>query len=135
MRYASYLASLEKFGINLGLERITYLLKKLGDPHLKFKSIHIAGTNGKGSTAAMTASILKEAGYKVGLYTSPHLFDYRERININGKDISKSDFGSGLELIKKTSNKLANKPTNKPTVFEALTAVAFWYFAKKKVDY
>lgn len=131
MRYANYLASLEKFGINLGQERITYLLKKLGDPHLKFKSIHIAGTNGKGSTAAMTASILKEAGYKVGLYTSPHLFDYRERIKINGKDISRSDLESGLELIKKISDEL----TDKPTIFEALTALAFDWFAKKKIDY
>ena len=91
MPHTDYLASLEKFGMNLGLDRITYLLDKLGDPHLKFKSIHIAGTNGKGSTAAMIASILKEAGYKVGLYTSPHLFDYAERISINGKNISKND--------------------------------------------
>ncbi|MFH1361811.1 MAG: bifunctional folylpolyglutamate synthase/dihydrofolate synthase, partial [bacterium] len=64
MKY-SYLNSLQKFGMNLGLERITYLLEKLNNPHLKFKSIHIAGTNGKGSTAVMISSILKEAGYKV----------------------------------------------------------------------
>lgn len=149
-----YLQSLEKFGIHLGLERITYLLNKLGDPHLKFKSIHIAGTNGKGSTAAMIASILKEAGYKVGLYTSPHLLDYRERIKINGKDISEEDFNKGLELVKNIAcwtksptyaGDEESVPSNcvggtlsaakhQPTVFEALTAVAFWYFAKKKVD-
>ncbi len=131
----NYLQSLEKFGINLGLERITYLLNKLGSPHLKFKSIHIAGTNGKGSTAAMIASILKEAGYKVGLYTSPHLFDYRERIKINGKNISRGDFSAGLKLVQKRSNDLTTQPPNNLTVFEVLTAVAFWYFAKRKVDY
>jgi dihydrofolate synthase/folylpolyglutamate synthase len=130
-----YLESLEKFGMNLGLDRITYLLDKLDDPHLKFRSIHIAGTNGKGSTAAMTASILKEAGYKVGLYTSPHLFDYRERIKVNGKDISLRDFSAGLRLVKKLSNHPTTQPPINPTVFEALTAVAFWYFAKKKIDY
>jgi dihydrofolate synthase/folylpolyglutamate synthase len=142
----AYLQSLEKFGINLGLDRITYLLDKLGNPHQKFKSIHVAGTNGKGSTAAMIASILKEAGYKVGLYTSPHLFDFRERIKINGKDISKKEFDEGLKLIKimsrisGSSDRLVPDPRftgspAQPTIFEALTAVAFWYFAKKKVDY
>ncbi|KPJ67193.1 hypothetical protein AMJ44_07340 [candidate division WOR-1 bacterium DG_54_3] len=138
MRYTQYLTSLEKFGINLGLERISYLLEKLGNPHLKFKSIHIAGTNGKGSTAAMAASILKEAGYKVGLYTSPHLFDYTERIKINGKDISKHDFMEGLRRVKKAAEEMRRQKRARkenPTVFEALTAVAFWYFAKKKIDY
>lgn len=126
-----YLSSLEKFGINLGLERIEFLLNKLGNPQLKFKSIHVAGTNGKGSTCAMIASILKEAGYKVGLYTSPHLFDYRERIKIDGRDISPKDFQQGLARIRRISRELKEKPT----VFEVLTAVAFWYFAKRKVDY
>lgn len=126
-----YLSSLEKFGINLGLERIRFLLEKLDNPHLKFQSIHIAGTNGKGSTAAMIASILREAGYKVGLYTSPHLFDYTERIKVNGEDISRKEFNLGLKGIRKKAKGL----TTPPTVFEVLTAVAFWYFAKRKVDY
>ncbi len=126
--------SLEKFGINLGLDRIIYLLDKLGNPHQKFKSIHIAGTNGKGSTAAMLASILKEAGYKVGLYTSPHLFDYRERIKINGKDISKKDFQEGSRRVKKVAKGMRGR-RGQPTIFEVLTAVAFWHFAKKRVDY
>ena len=132
-----YLDSLQKFGINLGLERITYLLEKLGNPHLKFKSIHVAGTNGKGSTCAMTASILKEAGYKVGLYTSPHLFDYTERIKINGKDISRQELKEGIRRIKKEAEAIRrdNKEIGQPTIFEVLTAVAFWYFAKKKMDY
>lgn len=144
-----HLQSLEKLGINLGLDRITYLLEKLKNPHLKFKSIHIAGTNGKGSTAAMIASILKEGGYKVGLYTSPHLFDFRERIKINGKDISKRDFEKGISLIQHIQG-VPSPPgrggrpkrrrvrvgvNTQPTIFEALTAVAFWHFARKDVDY
>src|SRR3989339_344106 len=96
-----YLASLEKFGIKPGLERISYLLEHLANPQLKFKSIHIAGTNGKGSTAAITASILQTAGYKVGLYTSPHLVLVNERIKVNGKDIANNDLEKGLETIKK----------------------------------
>jgi len=149
MKYP-YLDSLEKFGMNLGLERISYLLEKLGNPHLKFKSIHVAGTNGKGSTCAMAASILKEAGYKVGLYTSPHLFDYTERIKVNGKDIARKEFRQGLSLVKqlagepeteslgslsKKEPRIHSQVPCEPTVFEVLTALAFWYFAKKKVDY
>jgi len=126
-----YLEALEKFGMNLGLDRITYLLARLGDPHLKLRSIHIAGTNGKGSTAVMISSMLKEAGYRVGLYTSPHLFDYRERIKVNGRDISRKDLEAGLEKVRKISGRMKSKPT----VFEALTAAAFWYFARKQVDY
>jgi dihydrofolate synthase / folylpolyglutamate synthase len=123
-----YLASLEKFGINLGLERIERLLDRLDNPQRKLKVIHVAGTNGKGSTCAMIASILKEAGYQVGLYTSPHLLKYNERIKVNGRDISDRDFSAGLKLIEKLS-------AEPPTVFEALTALAFWYFAGQKVDY
>lgn len=126
-----YLASLEKFGINLGLERITELLKLLGDPQLKLKVIHVTGTNGKGSTCAMIASILKEAGYSVGLYTSPHLVKLNERFKINGRDIGNPDLAAGVKAVRLAADKL----TEKPTVFEVLTAVAFWYFAKKKVDY
>jgi dihydrofolate synthase/folylpolyglutamate synthase len=128
-----YLESLEKFGINLGLDRIKVLLERLGNPHQKFKSIHVAGTNGKGSTCAMLASILKEAGYKVGLYTSPHLFDYRERIKINGKDIPKREFTRIIERIRKRIRSRNREET--PTVFEVLTAAAFTYFAEQKVEY
>lgn len=132
-----YLASLEKYGMNLGLKRIKSILAKLDNPQNKFQSIHIAGTNGKGSTAVMIASILKEAGYKVGLYTSPHFFDYTERIKINGQNIPQSQFKAGLKAIKN----IVKNPTLKcgeskqPTVFEVLTALAFWYFAQEKVDY
>src|SRR3989338_1534098 len=97
----AYLSPLEKFGMNLGLERIDELLEKLGNHQLKFKSIHVAGTNGKGSTCAIIASILKAADYKVGLYTSPHLLSYTERIKINGKDISQKEFEKELERIRR----------------------------------
>ena len=86
------LTSQGKFKINLGLERISAILELLGNPQDKLKCIHVAGTNGKGSVCAILAEILKEAGFKTGLYTSPHIFDYTERIKINGKDISQNDF-------------------------------------------
>ena len=80
----SYLFDLEKFGIKLGLENITRFLDRIGNPHNRFPAIHVAGTNGKGSTAAILEALLTSAGFKVGLYTSPHLVDFRERIR-NGK--------------------------------------------------
>ncbi|MFA5114304.1 MAG: folylpolyglutamate synthase/dihydrofolate synthase family protein [Candidatus Margulisiibacteriota bacterium] len=126
-----YLAALEKFGINLGLERIERLLDRLDNPQRTLKTIHVAGTNGKGSTCAMIASILQAAGHKVGLYTSPHLIKYNERIKVNGKDIPGKDFKKGLSLVEQAEEGMGERPT----VFEALTALAFWYFAQEKVDY
>jgi len=111
------------FSVKLGLERIEDLMSKLGKP--KFKAIHIAGTNGKGSVAAMLAQILREDGKTVGLYTSPHLVDFRERIRINGRLIPKEDV---VSLVKKI------KPLVKEhTFFEIITAMAFLYF--KDVDF
>jgi len=104
------------------------LASHLNNPEIKFKSIHVGGTNGKGSTSHMLASILQESGYTVGLYTSPHLKDFRERIKINGKEISKQ-FVMGF--IRR------NKPyfeTNSLSFFEMTVGMAFEYFAKKKVD-
>ncbi|MDI6731949.1 MAG: folylpolyglutamate synthase/dihydrofolate synthase family protein [Candidatus Margulisbacteria bacterium] len=147
MNYLSYLFTLEKFGINLGLHRISHLLKRLNNPQDQFQSIHIAGTNGKGSTAAMLASILAEAGYKVGLYTSPHFLEYNERIKINGENISDKDLEEGIRKVKKAVEEMRGRGPVKaregrrgqraeqPTVFEVLTAAAFWYFAKHKIDY
>ena len=100
----------------------------LKDPHKKFKSIHIAGTNGKGSTAHMLASILQEAGLKTGLYTSPHLKDFRERIKINGKMISQNQV---IEFVKK--NKTEFEKINM-SFFEYTVAMAFDYFAESQVD-
>ena len=127
-----FLYSLEKFGIKLGLESISNLLVLLNDPHQKFKSIHIAGTNGKGSTAAMIASILQCAGYKTALYTSPHLQDFRERIRINGVMIPEEDVIELTELIR---NRIYNHSELSLTFFEFTTAMAFLYFAREKVDF
>ena len=107
---------------------ITKACEILKNPHLKFKSVHIAGTNGKGSTAHMIASILYESKYKVGLYTSPHLKDFRERIKINGVEISKNYV---INFIKKNLSVFEHV---KMSFFEMTVALAFDYFAKKKVD-
>lgn len=110
------------------LHNIKKLSKHLNSPENKFKSIHVAGTNGKGSTSHMIASILQEAGYKVGLYTSPHLKDFRERIRINGKKASKQFV---IQFVKKHKAFLEGE---KLSFFEMTVAMAFDYFAKKKVD-
>lgn len=118
------LTSQGKFKINLGLERISNVLEKLGNPQDKLKCIHVAGTNGKGSVCAIIASVLQNAGMKAGLYTSPHIFEYTERIKINGVDISKEDFAKYVEEV----------CTDDLTEFEVLTAVMFKYFADNDVD-
>ena len=122
----NYLEDLNSFGIKPGLERITLLAKELSNPQNCFESIHVAGTNGKGSTCAMLAEIFLQAGYKVGLFTSPHLESYCERIKINGENISEGEFAEIIELIK-----FFKVPA---TQFEVLTAAAFAYFAKENVD-
>lgn len=118
------LTSQGKFKIKLGLERISKVLEKLGNPQDKLKCIHVAGTNGKGSVCAIIASVLQNAGMKVGLYTSPHIFEYTERIKINGIDISKEDFAKYIETVCSVDL----------TEFEVLTAVMFKYFADNDVD-
>ncbi|MEQ3666181.1 MULTISPECIES: bifunctional folylpolyglutamate synthase/dihydrofolate synthase [unclassified Olleya] len=110
------------------LTNTIYLAKHLKNPQHKFKSIHVAGTNGKGSSSHMLASILQEAGYKVGLYTSPHLKDFRERIKINGKVVSKPFV---IGFIKRNKTFL---DANKLSFFEMTVGMAFDYFAKQKVD-
>lgn len=115
---------------NFDLDRMRSLLKKLGNPHEQFRSIHVAGTKGKGSTCAMISAMLQANGYKVGLYTSPHLNDIRERIQINGEMISQADFARLVKLVEPIVQK--QKPT--PTYFDVLTAVAFKYFAEQKVE-
>ncbi len=104
------------------------LCKALDDPHKKFKSIHIAGTNGNGSTSHMLAAILQQAGYKTGLYTSPHLKDFRERIKINGEMISEAFVVDFVQRTKKISEQI------EPSFFELTVAMAFDYFEKQKVD-
>ena len=124
------LCSQGKFYINLGLDRIGKLLNLIDNPQDKIKTIHIAGTNGKGSVCAMLNSILISAGYKVGLYTSPHLVNYTERIKINGNEISQNDFGKYIFDI----CKIADDNEIDLTEFEILTASAFKYFADNNVD-
>lgn len=128
----AYLERLTDFGIKLGLDKIRNILSLLGDPHKKYPSILIAGTNGKGSVACFVANTLKQAGYKVGLYTSPHLVRVEERIQINGKPISARIFNN---LCIEIMNLCVKLPVEmQPTYFEALTAMAFEYFAREKID-
>jgi dihydrofolate synthase/folylpolyglutamate synthase len=136
LRFLATLSDYERLRIvrynaqNFDLDRMRSLLKKLGNPHDQFRSVHIAGTKGKGSTCTMIAAMVQANGYKVGLYTSPHLLDIRERIQINGEMISQADFGRLIKLVEPIV--LRAKPT--PTYFDVLTAVAFKYFAEQKVD-
>lgn len=124
------LTSQGKFYINLGLDRISQVLDLLDNPQDKLKCIHVAGTNGKGSVCAIISTILSDAGIKTGLYTSPHIFNYTERIKINGVNISKEDFAN---YVFKICN-LADKNNIHLTEFEILTAVMFKYFADNAVD-
>jgi dihydrofolate synthase/folylpolyglutamate synthase len=121
--------SLKQFSVKLGLENITNLLNHLGNPHKELKTIHVAGSNGKGSTCSFLASILMEYGYKVGLYTSPHLVRFNERIRINGIEINDEDIIEFLDSNKSYIDKYS------PTFFEITTALAFNYFAENKVDF
>jgi len=127
----NYLYGLQKYGIKLGLENIKKLMDILNEPHKSFRSIHIAGTNGKGSTATMIASILKENGFMVGLYSSPHLVSFTERIRINDQPISESEV---IELASIIRERIAQKDI-KPTFFEFTTAMAFYYFAVKNIEW
>jgi len=129
------LTSQSEFSIKLGLQNIERLLAKLAHPQKQFPLIHIAGTNGKGSVASTMVSVLQFSGYKTGLYTSPHLVDFRERIQINQQLISKSDVLRGLQLIYRLIEKEQEKAKDFiPTYFEIVTALALDYFSRKKVD-
>lgn len=127
----NYLYDLQKHGIKLGLSNIERLTDILGKPQNSFRSVHIAGTNGKGSTTTMIASILRTSGWKVGMFTSPHLKSFTERIRVNGIPISESDV---VSLTHKIRESFAGTDLN-PTFFEVVTALAFYYFALNKVDW
>jgi dihydrofolate synthase/folylpolyglutamate synthase len=150
INYELDMTPLKDKGVSSGftLKRIQYLLELLGSPHKGFKCIHIAGTNGKGSSAVFTANILKQAGYKVGLYTSPHLNSCRERIRILSLDVEREDGGifSGsikqeevynlIEEIRPHIEKVKNTHgLGMLSYFEVLTALAFYYFRQENVDY
>ncbi len=131
----NYIKKVGNFGSNYGLERTERLLEILGNPHKKLNVIHIAGTNGKGSTTSMIASILIEEGFNVGMYTSPFLEEFEERIQINRQNIKKNDLANYMDYIKKAVDKVIEEGYNHPTEFEIITCLMFKYFYDKKVDY
>lgn len=130
-----YINDQEKFGSNLRLDTIRKLLELLGNPHKDLKYIHIAGTNGKGSTSSYVATMLEEAGYKVGLFTSPYLERFNERIAINGADIPNERLAEITERVKDRIQIMIQEEYEHPTTFEIITAIGFVYFKEEKVDY
>lgn len=136
MNYAealNYVHSLLQFGIHPGMERINALLEKLDNPQDKLEFIHVAGTNGKGSTCTMLSEICIAAGYKTGLFTSPYVLDFRERLQINGEMIAEEDFAELMNRIRPIVTELSEQNLQ-PTEFEVITAAAFLYFAEQKCD-
>jgi len=125
-----YIHSITWMGSKPGLERTQELLRLMGNPEKALKFVHIAGTNGKGSTAAMTASILQEAGYRVGLFTSPCLYKFNERIQINGEQISDEDLAAVTSFVKPLAASMADHPTE----FELVSCIGFEYFKRKGCD-
>jgi dihydrofolate synthase/folylpolyglutamate synthase len=138
MTYAEtieYLFGIRLFGQKLGLETMRHLLRLMGDPQQSLRFIHVAGTNGKGSVAAMLQAVLSTAGYKTGLYTSPHLVSFCERFQIDGHPIAESEVVRLVEEIRPLLDQVAAHPEfRSPTFFEAVTALALRYFREQKVD-
>ena len=135
MKYADY-ERLPRSGIVWDLRRIERLLKRLGDPQYAARAVHVAGTKGKGSTSAMIAAILRQAGYRVGLYTSPHLLSFTERIRVNGRPIAETDWARLVEVVQphvEAENALGD--LGELTTFEILTAMAFLHFREVRADY
>ena len=135
LRFADY-ERLPRSGIVWDLKRVERLLARLDNPQRYARSVHVAGTKGKGSTSAMIASILKHAGYKTGLYTSPHLLSFTERIQVNGKPIAEEDWARLTEIIKpevEAENRIGD--LGELTTFEILTAMAFLHFRQVKAEY
>ena len=130
-----YITEVGNFGSNYGLERTYKLLELLDNPQDKLKIIHVAGTNGKGSTTAMITSMLKGCGYKVGMYTSPFLEEFEERIQINGENIPKEKLAQLITKIKYAVDKVIEEGYNHPTEFEIITVLMFLYFATEEVDF
>ncbi len=129
MEYADsikFITGKSNFYIDLSLDRISSALERLGNPQSRLKYIHVAGTNGKGSVCTMLESILRQAGYKTGLYTSPHIFEYTERIKVNGEEIPHQVFAEYVEEVSRLGIHL--------TEFEILTVVMFLYFTSRNVD-
>ncbi len=130
-----YILNTAKFGSNYGLGRTEKILELLGNPEKKIKYIHVAGTNGKGSTAIMITKILREAGYKVGMYTSPFLEEFEERIQINGENIQRPELSQVVTKVSKAVDKVEKLGYENPTEFEIISCAAFLYFYEKNVDF
>ena len=138
MNYQESLKFIEeshKFGIRLGLENSTRLLELLGNPQEKLKVIHVAGTNGKGSTCSFVANSLIEQGYKVGLYTSPYLETFTERIRLDGQNIPEEDVARIVTLMKEKIEEMVKEGFSYPTEFEIETAMAFYYYLEQGADF
>ncbi len=126
----SYIHSVCWKGSIPGLERTRELLARMGNPEKKLRFVHVAGTNGKGSTAAMLASILQRAGYRTGLYTSPYIFRFHERMKVDGEEISDEDLCAATEFVRPYAEAMADHPTE----FELVSCIAFEYFMRKQCD-
>lgn len=138
MNYKQALAwihSLYRFGSKPGLERIEELLRRLGEPHKRLRTVHITGTNGKGSTAALLSSILEAEGFRVGLYTSPYLESFTNRMAVSGREIGKKELALLATAIKPHVEAIACTGLGQPTEFEVVTAMAFSYFASQEPDW
>jgi len=130
----SWLDGFSRFGVKLGLERITCLCKRFGKPQDSYRVIHVGGTNGKGSVCHFIGSVLRSAGYKTGVYISPHLQKFTERITIDGEEIAEDDVVALVKKLKPVVEEL-KKDGDSPTYFEIVTAMAFLYFKEKNVDF
>ena len=131
----AWIHQMEQFGINLGLTRMEHLLERMERPERKLQIIHVAGTNGKGSVCTFVSAILQAAGYSVGRYISPTLFEYRERIQVDGEPIEKEALAKGMSIARSCCEAMAAEGLEVPTIFEIETAVGFWYFLEKGCDY
>lgn len=131
----AYILGIPKFAVKIGTDNLKIMMEKLGNPHLKIKAVHVAGTNGKGSVSEMLRTMLTEAGYKTGSFTSPHLIHLRERFTIDGVPISDSDFLACYRTVRKAAEELAETEAGHPSFFEFVFAMAAVYFHEKHVDY
>lgn len=129
-----YIDSIARFGSKLGLDNIRNLMGYLGNPQEKIKMVHVAGTNGKGSTVAFLCSILMEAGYRTGMYTSPFVERFSERIRVDGKEIGEEDFARIATVVRDAAAKMKEEQKGEPTEFEIISAIAFLYFFEQKCD-
>ena len=129
-----YITGTKKFGAKHGLDGIKRLCERLGNPEKSLSFVHVAGTNGKGSTSVYIATVLEKAGYKTGLFTSPFIYEFNERIKINNENISDDELTEVMTELKSVIDKLVDEGYPHPTEFEIITSMAFLYFNRKKCD-